>query len=842
MNEPDTTYWGALSSKQEGCHFSPGDTQSNTIIATRKALDAEGLNDVLVAGMDETDIGKSVTNFGKLSDDAKTALGRIDTHTYSGSARSQLKSTAIDAGKDLWMSEVDGGWNGFGLADRIILDMNGMQPGAWVMWDIVDKHKDSEFTDPNGNKSESSASLDPTASLWGVAMADHDAQNIELSNKYYAFGQFTRYINPGDTIIASSSSSLAAYNKTTGDIKIVVSNSSSADKPYTFDLSAFTQVGDTVTEIRSNNLTGSSAEHWAEINDEAELTGKKLTTTAKAATITTYVVSGNTSEATALTEFSANSDGMSYSYTLDKELSGANSFLAVYDSNGTLKYISKNTLSASVEGDFSGCTPKLMVWDNSQKPLIDAITEVSQPEESKDIDYGIINGGSDSLKLNSVTELTFNTSLEGSAQWSVSDESIAEISTDGVLTAKAPGSVTVYVTIGEYTFEREFVVNRYTLTGTASWGNDSNRPSDSADYLKAADGDLTTYFDGTQNGWVQYDYGTAYKISEIKLAARSGNGMPERTVGGTIQASNDGITWTDLYTITSAIPSDKYTTITADKLTDNYAYRFYRYTNAENMANIAEFLIDGEVSDDTKPLSPVLTDIDEFTDDFESDTNIFGADIGSLDSDGNRIFDSALDRYGRVFAPVKATASASLASPIELTDNDMFRMTFTMFAGWENNGKDNTFAIKDKDGNEIAALYMTGGGYNFNQIRIGGSNMLDTATVAQSRSNPGTSKAGANGWNASGQPYVNTVGYNKTVEITIDGTGNVSISATGGMADTTVSGTLSMPVSIGSIELTGSYNSARERVVSYDNLDADLITYSTSFAAATPTPLPTATP
>ena len=59
MNEPDTTYWGAMSPKQEGCHFSPGTTQSNTIIATRKALDAAGLTDVLVAGMDETDINKS---------------------------------------------------------------------------------------------------------------------------------------------------------------------------------------------------------------------------------------------------------------------------------------------------------------------------------------------------------------------------------------------------------------------------------------------------------------------------------------------------------------------------------------------------------------------------------------------------------------------------------------------------------------------------------------------------------------------------------------------------------------------------------------------------------------
>ncbi len=147
MNEPDTNYWGANSYKQEGCHFDPGASQSNMIIETRKALDNKGLTNVLVAGMDETDINKTVNNYASLTAEAKTALGRIDTHTYSGSNRAGAKQTAVNAGKDLWMSEVDGSWNGFGLADRIILDMNGMQPSAWAFWNIIDFHKDSNFTE-----------------------------------------------------------------------------------------------------------------------------------------------------------------------------------------------------------------------------------------------------------------------------------------------------------------------------------------------------------------------------------------------------------------------------------------------------------------------------------------------------------------------------------------------------------------------------------------------------------------------------------------------------------------------------------------------------------------------
>lgn len=289
MNEPDTEYWGVNSPKQEGCHFDAGDSESAMILETRKALDNYGLNDILVAGMDETSIDISVNNLDKLTDEAKAALGRIDTHTYGGSKRGELKEKAVNMNKDLWMSEVDGGWDGFGLAQRIILDMNGMQPSAWVMWDIVDSHRDLSFTAPDGTKSEADRTLDPKGTLWGVAMADHDAQNIELSNKYYAFGQFTKYIEPGDTIIASSNYTLAAYNKDTGSVKVVALNSSDENRSCVIDMSAFNKVGNSVKEVRSDNEN----EKWKEIKNEAKLDGKKIVTNLKAKSVTTYVVENN---------------------------------------------------------------------------------------------------------------------------------------------------------------------------------------------------------------------------------------------------------------------------------------------------------------------------------------------------------------------------------------------------------------------------------------------------------------------------------------------------------------------------------------------------------------------
>ncbi len=890
MNEPDTNYWGANSEKQEGCHYNPGESQSKAIVETRKALDTAGLNNVVVAGMDETDINKSVTNYPKLSDEAKIALGRIDTHTYGGSQRAQLKKVAVDAGKDLWMSEVDGGWDGFGLADRIIADINGMQVSAWVIWDIVDSHKDSNFIKPDGSKGEANTSLNVTGSMWGVGMANHDTKTLELANKYYFFGQFTKYINPGDTLIASAGNTLAAYNKMTGDIKIVALNSSSSDQKYTFDLGAFTGVGDTVKEIRTNNLTGSAAEHWKEIAGESSLDDKRLSTILKAGTLTTYIIEGKPEAQTIYGSITGGEN------TLDNGSQTQLSFITNAETADKVTWSVSNENIASITQD-----GKLTIKNIGSVIVYAKLTDNLVFSRIFDIPFkGEIKGIGREIKKGLTAALSLDVNISGNVIWSVSDTSIADITGKGILTAKDTGTVTVYAQIGGYTLERSVKVTLYTITGTASWSNASNRPADSNDYTKAADGDFSTFFDGTTGGYVQYDYGAPFKISSLKLAARSGDGMPERTVGGRVQGSNDGIIWKDLYKITSVIPAGTYTTVESKELINNKPYRYFRYTNNDNMANIAEFLIDGEFSSDTAVVvnefeadakkllysyeiskelddytkyfavydndnklrhisvnkkseeingnfdgctyrvyiwdnmnsmytaEPQITDLEEFTDNFEGDINIFDADFGSLATDGNQIYASGLERFGNVFVPVKSKAAAVLNEPVALTNNTRFRLTFNMFAGWENNGRENSFTIKDVNGKELIALYMTGGGYNFNQIRIDGKNVLSKSTVAQSRSNPGTSKAGANGWNAGGQPYVNNVGYNKTVEIIIDGTGSVSVSAKGGMEDTVVTGTIGDAVTLGSIEITGDYNSARERVVSYDNFDGDIITYVSS--------------
>lgn len=146
MNEPYTNYWGANSNKQEGCHFDQGESQSRILVALNKELKNKGIN-MIISGTDETSIDTQISSYNNLSDEAKNVISRIDTHTYSGSNREGLKETAQNAGKNLWMSEVDGAYTAgthagemtaaLGLAQRMMTDVNGLESSAWILWNAM---------------------------------------------------------------------------------------------------------------------------------------------------------------------------------------------------------------------------------------------------------------------------------------------------------------------------------------------------------------------------------------------------------------------------------------------------------------------------------------------------------------------------------------------------------------------------------------------------------------------------------------------------------------------------------------------------------------------------------
>ena len=298
MNEPNTNYWQANSNKQEGCHFDKGSSQSKIITLTAEALRRYDLDNVIISASDETSTWKQIEEYYAYSEDARSVIGRINTHSYDTSNIAELGQLAKDEDFVLWMSEVDGsgtaGQNAgemgsaIWFGEKIISDINGLSPSAWIMWQAIDNHISKNGY--NGNRD--SGMVDVNGGFWGLAVADHDREEIILTQKYYGMGQFTRYIRPGYTLIPCGSDTLAAYDRESGTLVVVAVNPAAAPKNLCVDLSQFESIGDRVRVVRTSG--GSKVgEHWTELEDIYAYDGG-FVATLRANSITTYIMEGVT--------------------------------------------------------------------------------------------------------------------------------------------------------------------------------------------------------------------------------------------------------------------------------------------------------------------------------------------------------------------------------------------------------------------------------------------------------------------------------------------------------------------------------------------------------------------
>jgi O-glycosyl hydrolase len=236
-------------------------------------------------------------SYKNLTPEAKDVVTRLDTHSYQGTQRDMLRNTAMEGGVNLWMSEVDGTFSigkketgmsaALGFADAIRQDLNGMLPSAWIMWDAVDLHVDTNNKWDTCTREEADKIIEEGTPFWGIAIADHDTQELLLSKKYYAYGQFSRYIRPGYTLVDSSDFTVAAVNPVDKSAVIVAINTNSDDLKWEFDLSKFDVGTESITAIRT-----SADEDWADVTDcvGISLDGSKFTALVKGSSITTFVI------------------------------------------------------------------------------------------------------------------------------------------------------------------------------------------------------------------------------------------------------------------------------------------------------------------------------------------------------------------------------------------------------------------------------------------------------------------------------------------------------------------------------------------------------------------------
>ncbi|MBR4348815.1 MAG: glycosyl hydrolase [Fibrobacter sp.] len=268
FNEPSAGWWKS-NGGQEGCGFK--NNQSRMIVELGKALQKKGLfPETSVSAADETSIKQAHDQLGNYTAEALSYLGQVNTHSYSdGSYRKQLFNRAFGLNKRLWQSET-GPLSKSGdehialwMANVIIQDLRDMHAEAWIDWQIGDP-----------------------AENWRSLALNHSKQTFTPNARYYMHAAFSRFIRPGSRIIDSDNGNTLAALTPDGALVLIVRNSGSSDVKYNFDLSEFVKIGTSAKVVRFE-LPGSLTKQ-----SDIAVSGKSLSMTAPAQTITTMVIDG----------------------------------------------------------------------------------------------------------------------------------------------------------------------------------------------------------------------------------------------------------------------------------------------------------------------------------------------------------------------------------------------------------------------------------------------------------------------------------------------------------------------------------------------------------------------
>ena len=268
FNEPSAGWWKA-NGGQEGCGFKNNQTQM--IVELGKALVKKGLfPETSVSAADETNIGDALKQFNGYSAEALSYMFQVNTHSYSGGdSRKGLFNAAFGQNKKVWQSETgplhkSGDDNiALWMADVIMQDLRDMKASAWVDWQIGDP-----------------------AENWRSLALNHSKQTFTPNARYYMHAAFSRFIRPGSRIIDSDNGNTLAALREDGALVLVVRNGGSSDARYSFDLSGFDKIGSSAKVYRFE-LPGSLT-----VQSDIAVSGKALSMTAPAQTITTMVVDG----------------------------------------------------------------------------------------------------------------------------------------------------------------------------------------------------------------------------------------------------------------------------------------------------------------------------------------------------------------------------------------------------------------------------------------------------------------------------------------------------------------------------------------------------------------------
>ncbi|WP_234379211.1 glycoside hydrolase [Streptomyces sp. IGB124] len=286
VNEPGTAYWRA-GGLQEGSHWAP-DSQARVITALRAELDRSGLR-TTIAAMDETDPDMFRANWDSYGSPVRSAIGRLNTHTYGTNGRSGARDIAKGSHTPLWMSEVDLGGTvpqsfsdmspALDLAGRITDDLTRLEPRAWVLWQAVEDYENMTPAHENSN--------------WGLIQtdftpADAAQEPLRRNKKYWAMAQYSRFIRPGARVIGTDDDHTLAAVRPGGQGAVVVhANPTGSARTIALDLAGFRDVSPAPVQRYTTDATRNVSRET-----DVSVTGRHLTVTLAPRSVTTLVVPG----------------------------------------------------------------------------------------------------------------------------------------------------------------------------------------------------------------------------------------------------------------------------------------------------------------------------------------------------------------------------------------------------------------------------------------------------------------------------------------------------------------------------------------------------------------------
>lgn len=279
LNEPSETWWKE-GNIQEGCRFS-NERQQEIIRLVHTKLQEKGLLHTRISALDENSIDQAFETYSSYEDETRSLIYQLNTHSYEGDRRTELKQAAQRDNKRLWMSEYCSAGSmphhheaiepALILSGQILADSLGLSCTAWIYWQAVEDEGNAVQADGN----------------WGFIHADFSGatEAFHLTKKFYVMAQYSRFFRPGCIMLDTGNANLmAAWDPGRQAVVVLVHNATLQAATYTFDFATIALIGASVQSYRtseSENLTAL---------DTCKMDNNLLSITAPATSVTTTLI------------------------------------------------------------------------------------------------------------------------------------------------------------------------------------------------------------------------------------------------------------------------------------------------------------------------------------------------------------------------------------------------------------------------------------------------------------------------------------------------------------------------------------------------------------------------